>query len=240
MIDNLNIFISFFAGFLSFFSPCVVVIIPIFLSNLAGVPFGKELGSTVLRRHVLYSTFSFILGFILVFTVFGILSGLFAQTFAAYIGGFNLVAGILIISFGLVTLEIIPLNLLQRTFKVQVSAAGSYNLVKSFLVGTAFAAGWTPCVGPILAAILLLAGADSTSATGGVYLVFYGLGLAIPFVFFAFFITSVSGWLKKYSYLLRYFNWIAGGFLIALGLLLISGRLGQIAAYFYFLIPPSV
>lgn len=239
MVENPTLLIAFLAGLLSFFSPCVVVIIPIFLSNLAGVPFDQK-DNEQLKKHVLYSTLIFVLGFISVFTVFGIVSGIFAQFFAKYIDIFNLVAGVLIIFFGLVTMEIIPVPFLQRTFKVNVQGPSGYNLVKSFSVGAAFAAGWTPCVGPILAAILLLAGASATAFTGGVYLIAYGFGLALPFIFFALFISQISGWLKKISPYLKYFNYIAGFFLIILGVLLISGNLGKLASYLYFLREPML
>lgn len=239
MIENVNLFIAFVAGFISFFSPCVVVIIPIFLSNLAGVPFDQK-DNSVLKKHILYSTLVFTAGFILVFTLFGILSGFFAQFLAQNIQYFNIIAGILIIIFGLVTLEIIPLPILQRTFKVNVRGPSGYNLTKSFLVGAAFAAGWTPCVGPILAAILVLAGSSATATTGGFYLIAYGFGLALPFLFFALFINRISNWLQKITPLLRYFNIIAGSFLLALGILLISGKLSQVVSFFYLLTPPQL
>ena len=239
MVENPTLIIAFIAGVISFFSPCVVVIIPIFLSNLAGVPFDQK-DSLLLKKHILYSTLVFVIGFISVFTVFGIVSGLFAQTFVRYIDIFNLVAGVLIILFGLVTLELLPIPFLQRTFKVNVQGPSGYNLFKSFAVGSAFAAGWTPCVGPILAAILLLAGASATAFTGGVYLIAYGFGLALPFIFFALFISQISGWLKKITPYLKYFNYVAGGFLILLGVLLITGNLGKVASYFYFLRPPTL
>lgn len=133
------------------------------------------------------------------------------------------------------TMEILPVPYLQRTFKINVVGPSGYNLFKSFAVGAAFAAGWTPCVGPILAAILLLAGSSATATTGGIYLVAYGLGLALPFIFFAVFISRISNWLKKITSYLKYFNYIAGLFLILLGILLISGQLGRVASYFYFL-----
>lgn len=239
MVENVNLLIAFFAGLLSFFSPCVVVIIPIFLSNLAGVPFDQK-DNSLLKKHILYSTLIFTLGFISVFTIFGIVSGIFAQFFANYIGIFNLIAGVLIIFFGLVTMEIVPIPFLQRTFKVQVQGPSGYNLFKSFSVGAAFAAGWTPCVGPMLAAILLLAGTSATAFTGGVYLIAYGFGLAVPFLLFALFISQVSRWLQKVSPYLKYFNYVAGTFLILLGILLISGNLGRLASYFYFLSGPKL
>src|SRR3989344_1232363 len=239
MVDNLNLLIAFVAGLISFFSPCVVVIVPIFLSNLAGVR-SENINDTKLKQHIVYSTLVFVLGFVLVFTIFGIVSGLFAKAFVSYIGYFNIIAGILIIFFGLVTLELIPLQVFQRTLKVNIRNEARYNLSKSFLVGAAFAAGWTPCVGPILAAILLLAGSSATAFSGGVYLIAYGFGLALPFIFFALFISQISGWLKKITPYLKYFNYVAGGFLILLGVLLITGNLGKVASYFYFLRPPTL
>jgi len=239
MVDNLNLLIAFVAGLISFFSPCVVVIVPIFLSNLAGVR-SENINDTKLKQHIVYSTLVFVLGFVLVFTIFGIVSGLFAKAFVSYIGYFNIIAGILIIFFGLVTLELIPLQVFQRTLKVNIRNEARYNLSKSFLVGAAFAAGWTPCVGPILAAILLLAGSSATAFSGGVYLIAYSLGLAIPFLFFALFITKISSWLRKIHNYLKYFNQLAGFFLICLGILLITGRLAQIASFLYFLNPPNL
>jgi cytochrome c-type biogenesis protein len=237
MLDSLNIGIAFLAGLLSFASPCVIVLVPIFLSNLAGVKIDQaDIPAT--QRHLHLATWLFVIGFTVTFTVFGALAGLFAKQFVNFSYYFNIVAGILIIFFGLTMIDVIKLSWLQLTLRLNVSK--ERGTLYPLLMGIAFAAGWTPCVGPVLAAILLLAGASSSVVVGSFYLLIYSLGLMIPFLLVGYFLKSSQTVIHKISRYLYVIKWIAGLIVIGLGILLITGDLGRFISYFYFLKPPSL
>jgi len=237
MIESVNVGIALLAGLLSFASPCVVVLVPIFLSNLAGVKIDEaDLASTQRRLHL--ATWLFVIGFTVTFTVFGALAGLFAKQFVNFSYSFNIVAGILIIFFGLTMVEIIKLSWLQKTLRLNVS--NERGRLYPLLMGIAFAAGWTPCVGPVLAAILLLAGASSSVAIGSFYLLVYSLGLMIPFLLVGYFIKSSQAVIHRISRYLNVIKWVAGIIVIGLGVLLITGDLGRFISYFYFLAQPKL
>jgi len=240
MIESVNVGIAFLAGLLSFASPCVIVIVPIFLANIAGVKIDQaDLVST--RKRIVSATWLFIIGFTLVFTIFGALSGLVAQQFVNFRDYFNLIAGILIIFFGLTMIDVIKIGLFQKTLKIPT---GSTDKARSswypLLMGIAFAAGWTPCVGPVLAAILIQAGASASVLTGMFYLLVYSLGLMIPFLLVGYFIKGSQKLNYKINPHLGLIKTISGIIVIALGVLLISGDLGRFISYFYFLKPPSM
>lgn len=237
MVDSLNLGIAFLAGLLSFASPCVIVLVPIFLSNLAGVKIDQaDLPATQRRLHL--ATWLFVIGFTVTFTIFGALAGLFARQFVDFSYYFNIVAGILIIIFGLTMIDVIKLSWLQKTLRLPVSNARSS--LYPLLMGVAFAAGWTPCVGPVLAAILLLAGTSGSVVAGSFYLIVYSLGLMIPFLLVGYFLKSSQTLIHKVSKYLNIIKWVAGLIVICLGILLITGDLGRFISYFYFLKPPDL
>lgn len=237
MIESLNVGLAFAAGLLSFASPCVIVLVPIFLSNLAGVKIDEaDVPGTQRRLHL--ATWLFVIGFTVTFTIFGAVAGLFARQFVDFSYYFNIIAGILIIFFGLTMVEVIKLSWLQRTLRINVSK--ERGTLYPLLMGIAFAAGWTPCVGPVLAAILLLAGASNSVAVGSFYLLIYSLGLMIPFLLVGYFLKSSQTVIHKISRYLNVIKWVAGLIVIGLGILLITGDLGRFISYFYFLRPPGL
>lgn len=240
MVDGLNVGIAFLAGLLSFASPCVIVIVPIFLSNVAGVRIDQA-NLPGIKRDIRRATWLFVIGFTIVFTTFGALSGLAAQQFVTFREYFNIVAGILIIFFGLTMLDVLQLSFLQRTLRLPVEKTEkARSRWHPLLMGIAFAAGWTPCVGPILAAILLQAGSTASAGLGMLYLLAYSLGLMLPFILVGYFLQSSQKFIYKISPYLGVIKWIAGLIVILLGILLISGDLGRVVSYFYFLKPPAM
>lgn len=234
MIDYLNAFIAFNAGLLSFFSPCVVVLVPIFLANIAGVRIDQA-DQTDQAKKVIHATWLFVLGFSITFTVFGLLSAIAAIKFISFERNFSIIAGIFLIIFGLIIAEIINAPLLQRTLKIQIPLNQSKNKLYPLLMGVSFAAGWTPCVGPVLAAILLLAGQSGSVTTGALYLLFYSIGLTLPFLFFGYSIGRSRKILERLIPQLVKIKYLTATVVIALGVLLITGKLGMILSYFYFI-----
>jgi len=239
MIEGLNIGVAFIAGLVSFFSPCVVVLVPIFLANLAGVSL-KEADLAVSQRLIRRATWLFVIGFTITFAIFGSVSGLLAQQFVQFERYFTLVAGILIIFFGLVIADVIKIGVLMRTFRLPVQTNQHRGTLYPLLMGIAFAAGWTPCVGPVLAAILLLAGESGSAAIGAFYLLIYSIGLTLPFLLTGYFIGRSQKIIHALSPHLGWIKYVTAAIVIMLGLLLISGNLGRLLSYFYFLRPPAM
>lgn len=234
MVESVNIGIALLAGLLSFASPCVIVLVPIFLSNLAGVNIDEtDLPQT--QKRIQLATWLFVIGFTITFTVFGAVSGLLAQQFVQFERYFTAIAGVAIILFGLIMLDVIKLSLLQRSLKINIRA--SQNKLYPLLMGIAFAAGWTPCVGPILAAILLLAGSSGSALIGSFYLLMYSIGLMIPFLLVGYFMKSSQSLIRKVSKHMNVIKWVSGLIVISLGILLLTGNIGRIFSYLYFLGP---
>jgi cytochrome c-type biogenesis protein len=223
--------VAFAAGILSFLSPCIIPLIPSYLTFIGGTTFQELSTGSYGRARVIGRTLLFVLGFTLVFTALGIaMSG-----FGTFLGRTSRIvayaAGGLIVLFGLnVIFDFWKLLDTERRFHLQRRPAG---WIGSILVGMAFAAGWTPCVGPILASILFVAGTSASVVRGAFLLVAYSLGLGLPFVaaglFFGFFMRQVQR-LKPRLGAIR----IASGlFLVALGILIILGRLQGMSAFVF-------
>ncbi len=234
MVDQLNLLIAFTGGLVSFFSPCVVVLVPIFLANIAGVNLRTD-DLAQAQKQIRRSTWLFVIGFTITFAIFGSISGLLAAQFVQFEKYFSVIAGALIIFFGLVIADLIKISWLYKTFRVEPKPSGDRSRLYPLLIGVGFAAGWTPCVGPVLAAILLLAGESGSASVGAIYLLAYSLGLMLPFVLVGTFIERSR---KVISGLTPHLGWIkyfSAAVVIGLGILLMSGNLGRILSYFYFL-----
>ncbi len=234
MVESINLWIAFFGGLLSFFSPCVVVLVPVFLANVAGVNLATDNLDTA-RQQIRRSTWQFVLGFTITFAIFGSVSGLLAAQFVSFERYFSIAAGILIVFFGLVIADVIKINSLYRTARLQPAKSQDRSRLYPLLMGIGFAAGWTPCVGPVLAAILLLAGESGSAFVGTVYLLAYSLGLMIPFILVGTFIERSRKVIQKLTPHLGWIKYLSAAIIIALGLLLATGNLGRILSYFYFL-----
>ncbi len=226
-MNNLNIGIAFIAGLVSFLAPCVLPIIPGFLVYLAGSSLEE---ATARRKEVFLNSLFFVLGFSVVFAALGVLLNTVlagvaygVQTWLSRIGG-----GLVII-FGLYLTGLLKIEALERphTFKIRTGLHSKY--VTSFLFGLAFAAGWTPCVGAALGAILGLA----ASAPGSAFflLLSYALGLGLPFLVIGFFAAQASRFIEKYQRTFVYVNKAFGMLLILLGILIFTGNLSRIANF---------
>jgi cytochrome c-type biogenesis protein len=210
------------AGFVSFSSPCCLPLIPGYLSYVSALPV-SELGDREARRTTVRASLLFVAGFTVVFTVLGVAATALGSVLVAdndtVVRGF----GIFIIAMGLVTMGLLRLPALSRERRLDLAAVPR-GPGWAFPMGMAFAAGWAPCIGPVLATILATAAATGTVAWGGVLLALYSLGLGIPFVLLAVGFSRAQrslGWLRRHGRRIE----IAGGVvLVAVGLFFVSGR----------------
>jgi cytochrome c-type biogenesis protein len=228
-MNEVSLITAFGAGILSFISPCVLPIVPGYLSYISGVTVNemKENRAASVWRVFISSLF-FVMGFSVVFIALGASATAVSAFLRDYMPIISKVAGVFIIILGIHFLGIYKIKWLNYEKRFQVRSK-KLSLLGSFAIGFAFAFGWTPCIGPILAGILALAAAEETVWRGIVLLVFYSAGLAIPFlitsVAFNLFV-SVSGVIKKYF---RVVEIIGGIFLIAVGVLIFTNSLGYLS-----------
>src|SRR5438309_8292919 len=226
---------AFVAGLISFLSPCVLPLVPGYLSLISGAGV-EELKSpqAQLMRRVIVNAIAFILGFTVVFVALGAAATEIGQLLGIYKHRLARVAGVVIILFGLHLIGIFKIKALYTDARLH-SLKGSSTPLGAFVIGFAFAFGWTPCLGPILTAILTLASEQDTLVKGILLLAVYSLGLAVPFL-----LTSLlmERFLKFYSRFRSHMHALevaSGGLLIALGVLLVMGRFTLISSWLSFL-----
>lgn len=224
---------AFLAGLLSFFSPCVLPIVPPYLCFLAGLSLDQLTGdapAAAARRRVVLSSVAFALGFMTVFVALGATASWVGQALARYFDVLRWVAGALIILLGLHFLGFLRIPLLYREARAEVTRKPA-GLLGAYIVGLAFAFGWTPCVGPVLAAILFTAGAMGSPAAGAALLFVYALGMALPFVGAAFFTGPFMRLMRRFRPWLGRVEKVMGGALILTGLVFVTGHVNTIAQW---------
>src|SRR6266566_4179745 len=226
---------AFMAGLVSFLSPCVLPLVPGYVSLISGVGVEElKTQEASLLRKVMLNSLAFIAGFSIVFVTLGAISTEVGQLAAQYKSTLSRVAGVLIIVFGLHLTGILRIKALYADKRLHGVKGGS-TAWGAFVIGFAFAFGWTPCVGPILSAILYLAAAQDSVSKGILLLTIYSLGLAVPFLLTS---LGIERFLKFYGRFRRHMHVLeiaSGGLLIALGVLLVFGRFTLLARYFSFL-----
>lgn len=219
------------AGLLSFVSPCVLPIVPPYLAWLAGVSFDElkapDQGAAQ-RRRVILAAVAFVLGFTTVFVGLGATASVIGRTIAQYFDTLSVIAGIVIILMGLHFLGVFRIALLYREARVQVDRKPA-GLAGAYIMGLAFAFGWTPCVGPVLAAILFIAGSEGSAVRGGLLLAVYSLGIGIPFILSAVFASRFLGWAARFKKHMRKVEIAMGGLLVVTGVLFITGQMSVIS-----------
>jgi len=228
----------FIAGVLTFLAPCTLPLVPGYLGFISGSSLEdlKDPAKAKGARWKIFSNgFFFMLGFSAVFIVMGTLVGFIGATLLApYRLWLGRIGGIFVILFGLFMLNVLKLPFLQREFQVKTPAllerGKSSN---SFILGSAFAFGWTPCVGPILGSVLLLASTSTTALQGGLMLSIFSAGLAIPFLLIAIGIGSASRYIQNITKYLKVVSVIGGIFLIFLGILLLTDNISLLISYGY-------
>lgn len=221
------------AGIVSFLSPCVLPLVPAYLSFLAGASLEdlRNEAQRELRRRLLVTAACFVAGFSLVFILLGASATSLGKWLAAYTKIFERLAGALLVILGLHVVGIIRIPFLMMEKRLHPAQAG-LGLVRALFVGAAFAFGWTPCVGPILAGILALAGTRETVMQGIWLLAAYSAGLGIPFLAAALGVNQFLRWLQGFK---RYFRWVevaSGLLLIGIGAAIAFGSMARMSAWF--------
>jgi len=227
--------VAFISGLLSFFSPCILPLVPSYLIFISGITFDDytELQSKKYRKIVLIHSLAFILGFSFVFVALGVSSSALGRLLSNYQVYVMRIGGFILIILGLYYLDVIKIPFLNRE-KVFHLREKPFGLFGSFIIGITFSLGWTPCVGPALSSILIIASTTESIWEGIHLLGLYSLGLAIPFVISALLFDQLFGLLKKYSSIVKYSMKILGVLFIIIGVLffssywgLVIGKIGQ-------------
>lgn len=231
--QEVSVLIAFFAGILSFISPCILPLIPSYITYITGVSFKDltdERPKTRMRLATISHSFLFILGFSTVFTLMGASASYLGQLLVRYQDWIMRIGGVLIILVGIQFTGIIRLPFLQaeKRFELRKKPIG---YVGSFLVGIIFAAGWTPCVGPILSTILVYASTTKKFTTGIVLLASYSAGLGVPFFLSSLAFNSFLGAFEKMRRYMRVITVVSGLFLITIGILLLTNTFREISAH---------
>jgi cytochrome c-type biogenesis protein len=227
---------AFLAGLVSFLSPCVLPMVPGYVSFLTGAP---STGAAPDRRRasLVGASLLFVAGFTAVFVALGSTASVAGMALGAYRPLLSRAAGLLIIAFGVVMLGVVRLPGLYREVRFDLSRARGHGWWTAPALGAAFAFGWTPCVGPVLGSILLLAGSGASLGTGALLLVSYSLGLGVPFVVFALFLarlTPLLHWLERHAGAV---SKVGGAVLVAFGALLLTGTLPYVTALLARVVP---
>lgn len=224
MIQNLNLFIAFTAGLLTFFSPCFLPMVPAILIYITSLSF-EEIKN--IRTVTLVHSAFFILGFSVVFTFMGIAASLIGSFLYDFSGLLRVLGGGLIIFLGLYLMGIIKLPFLDIDRKITFASKPA-GYLGTFFVGMAFALGWSPCFGPIMAGILFYASQTETVGQGALMLIAFSLGLGLPLFLVALAVNYSLSFLKKIEKHLKTIHYYSGIFLVALGMLLVTNFLNGI------------
>lgn len=226
---DIGMLTAFAAGIVSFLSPCVLPLVPGYLSYVAGSSGTLPAGGLVARRWPAVGLSGcFVLGFSTVFVLLGASATALGRMLLSYRQELNVASGAVVILFGLFMLGLANFPWLQREIRMHPIVAGG-KPASAYMLGLAFAFGWTPCIGPVLGAVLTVSAASAT-VTGGVSLLgMYSLGLGVPFVLAALFTDSLVVRLKAIGRLGRVLQTLAGGLLVLMGIAMITGQLTAVA-----------
>ncbi len=225
MVSEITFLMAFGAGVVSFLSPCVLPLVPPYLCFLAGSSLEElteKKADSIARRRVFISAFVFVLGFATVFIALGATASMFGQLLREYLDVLAKIAGVTIIIMGLHFLGLFKFAFLNKDTRYQHSDRPR-GLVGSYLIGLAFALGWTPCIGPILGAILAVAASEESVASGAILLAVYSAGLGVPFMAAAFGINGFMGFMKRFRKHLGLVEKVMGGVLVLTGIMFLTG-----------------
>jgi len=222
---------AFIAGILTFLAPCTLPLVPGYLAFISNVPLKDEQRP---RNRIFKNGLAFVLGFSIVFIILGLVAGLIGYAFAPYQIWLSRFSGVMIILFGFFMLGLFDIPFLKQEKRLIVPAffkRGS--LAGSFLFGSAFSLGWTPCVGPILGSILLLASSTATVLKGALLLGTFALGLAVPFLLVALSIKQAEKYISRLAVYLKIITIFGGIFLIIIGFLVLTNNLAHFLSWSY-------
>ncbi|MZQ86910.1 cytochrome C biogenesis protein [Paenibacillus sp. 5J-6] len=225
----------FLAGLLSFFSPCILPLLPVFIAQLGGVTPGSDakavkLGRMQIHPHLIGNTLFFILGISFVFVLLGFGAGAIGNVINT--SWFIIICGAIVVVFGIIQTGVFNLLFMQREKRLHISTSGKKGFTSAFVLGFTFSFGWSPCIGPILAAVLSLSASEGSSLQGGGYMLIYALGLAIPFLILSLFSDLLVGRLRALNKHMPKLKVISGILLIVMGVLLMTNNLNSIVSIF--------
>ena len=228
---NVSIGLVFLAGLVSFLSPCVLPILPGYLTYLAACSSGQEI-RRVSRSQILFHGIAFVAGFSIVFIVLGTTASAIGQYLHAYTEWITRIGGVMIVFFGLQISGWLQISFLEFEIRKRAEPDPRLGYISSLLMGMFFSAGWTPCIGPTLGIVLTIAGTGASITRGISLLALYSLGLGLPFIITALAMDRVGTWMRRVAKLTRYVTIAAGIFLAAMGILLILGQLNFLGEFF--------
>jgi len=223
-MENISLLVAFGAGLLSFLSPCVLPLVPVYLASL----YGPELFEPKAKRFripIFLHSLSFVIGFSVVFTLFGAGAGLVGFALSSHLALIRQIAGSLLIVFGLCLLVALKVPWLNFERRLAPSQGVTIGYLRSFLTGSIFSVAWTPCIGPILGGILSLALGSETTWHGAYLLATYSLGLGLPFLAVGAAFDSMTPLLKRIHRYSSVIYIVSGVLLIAVGILILTNKL---------------
>jgi cytochrome c-type biogenesis protein len=223
-MEQVSLLVAFGAGLLSFLSPCVLPLVPVYLGTVCG-PEILEPGAQRKRLPVFFHSLSFVVGFSLVFIILGASVGLLGFSLGVNTALTRYIAGGLLIAFGLFLLASLKVPRLNYERRLAPSVGTTTSYLRSLIIGAVFSLAWTPCIGPVLGGILTLAWSSETAGQGAYLLAIYSLGLGLPFLIIGAAFDSIRPLLRRIH---RYSTWsyiISGLLLIAIGILILTGNL---------------
>jgi cytochrome c-type biogenesis protein len=228
---------AFIAGILTFLAPCTLPLVPAYLGFISGVSV-KDLQDPLIansaKRKIILNGLFFVVGFSAVFIILGTVAGFFGQLFFEYRVWLSRIGGIFVLLFGFFMLNMVKIPFLTREMHIRAPRFfKTGNVLNSFILGSTFGFGWTPCIGPILGSILTLAAASTTALQGAFLLSVFSAGLAVPFLLIAAGFSSASAYIAKLGRVLNAVSIIGGIFLIFLGILLLTNKFDVWIASFY-------
>lgn len=232
-MNNISLILAFSAGLVSFLSPCVLPLVPAYVGYITDTTIG-QFNNKKSNLYVLYKSIGFVIGFSIIFILMGASITSLGRLFIKNQAIFRKISGILIFIFGLHTTGVFKIKLFYRE-KRFLSFRKTSGAFGSVLIGMAFAAGWTPCVGPILSSILVYAGSMETIKRGITLLVFYSLGLAIPFILTALAVEKISDKLRKLGKYLNIISIFSGVLMIIMGILIFTNKVFILSQYLNFI-----
>lgn len=234
-IADVTIWLAFLAGLASFLSPCVLSLVPAYVGYLGGRSLASAQNSATSRWTAFSHGLAFVIGFSVVFVLLGVAASALGGILYDLSNWIAKIGGVVVIIFGLHLIGIFRIPFLEYDLRSQSIPDRNRGYIASALMGVIFSAGWSPCVGPVLGAILTLAINGGSIAKGASLLTAYSAGLAIPFLFAALWIGWVTTILRKYGKVMRFVEMGMGVILVIVGAMLLLGTFEQIASYGFFI-----
>ncbi|WP_297522002.1 cytochrome c biogenesis protein CcdA [uncultured Clostridium sp.] len=241
-VTNFNFVLVFLEGIVSFFSPCILPLLPLYISYLAGNAkiIGEDGSVTYKRGKVFLHTLFFVLGISFAFFILGLSFSTLGSFFNSNKAIFTKIGGIFIFVMGLIQLGVIEFNFMKKERRLALDIGLSkMNFLKAFILGFTFSFAWTPCVGPALASVLVLASGAQTALTGNLLVLVYSLGFVLPFLFVGIFTTSILNFIKKNQKLLNGMIKVGGVILVVLGIMTFTGWINNVSGYLNTISPNS-